>query len=150
MSGYRIPIITNAPDGSLIAVTEGRKKSTCDEGPKLLSVRRSTDGGETWGVTSMPTDDDSSHDSDAGLALGVILTDHVKNIVMVIYSHCPRICKSYATYVLRSYDNGSTWKDPEDISKQLVNFRFLGGPGYGLQVGCATCSKDAWQHDVFV
>ena len=131
MSGFRIPIITYTPDGSLVALAEGRKLSSNDYGPKLLSVRRSTDGGMTWHITNMPEDDDSTTSS----SLGVILTDHVANITMVIFTRCHPDCSNSTTYVMKTYDNGLTWKDPEDISKQTGEFPFYGGPGYGIQVG---------------
>jgi hypothetical protein len=131
MYGYRIPVITHAPDGSLVAVSEGRKDSTNDFGTKLLSIRRSSDGGLTWSTTGTFEDDGDNYSS----SLGVILTDYVENITMVIYTlnHYDR--SSCSIIMIKSYDNGLTWEDPENITKQIGQLPFYGGPGYGIQVG---------------
>jgi sialidase-1 len=129
MYGYRIPVITHAPDGSLVAVSEGRKDSTNDFGTKLLSIRRSSDGGLTWSTTGTFEDDGDNYSS----SLGVILTDYVENITMVIYTlnHYDR--SSCSIIMIKSYDNGLTWEDPENITKQIGQLPFYGGPGYGIQ-----------------
>ncbi|HJY85990.1 MAG TPA: sialidase family protein, partial [Candidatus Acidoferrales bacterium] len=49
---FRIPSIVTAPDGSLVAVVEGRKYNAHDPGFENNDIdlvsKRSTDGGKTW------------------------------------------------------------------------------------------------------
>ena len=54
---YRIPAIIKAADGSLLAFCEGRVKSRSDRGDIDLLVKRSTDGGKTWGSAILVWDD---------------------------------------------------------------------------------------------
>ena len=46
---YRIPAVILTPKGTLLAFCEGRKTSRSDHGDLDLLLRRSTDGGKTWG-----------------------------------------------------------------------------------------------------
>jgi sialidase-1 len=53
-AGFRVPGLARAPDGSLLAVVEGRCESLSDACPrKDLLVARSEDGGETWSVPTL-------------------------------------------------------------------------------------------------
>lgn len=45
---YRIPSLTQAPNGNLIALAEGRKHSSLDYGDIDIVYKVSTDQGETW------------------------------------------------------------------------------------------------------
>jgi Neuraminidase (sialidase) len=47
-TAYRIPALTVAPDGSLLAFAEGRRNSVGDSGEIDIVCRRSGDGGATW------------------------------------------------------------------------------------------------------
>lgn len=132
ISDYRIPIITPAPDGSLVALSEGRKFSPNDRGAKVLSVRRSVDGGRSWGSTAFQSNDGVIRD---GLALGAVVTDEEAKTMMVIYSHCPHSCVRSTSFLIRSYDNGLTWGMPQNLTEQIGDLVFAAGPGYGIQVG---------------
>ncbi|MGH3354231.1 MAG: exo-alpha-sialidase [Nocardioides sp.] len=46
---YRIPALTVAPDGDLLASYDGRPTGIDAPGPNSILQRRSTDGGDTWG-----------------------------------------------------------------------------------------------------
>lgn len=72
---YRIPILKSLPDGSLIALSEGRKYNSADVGPKFLAMRRSTDQGLTWSNTTFIEDDGEDPD---GLNLGTVFVDEEK------------------------------------------------------------------------
>src|ERR1044072_1972420 len=54
---FRIPSILKASNGDLLAFAEGRKKSRSDTGDIDLLLKRSSDGGKTWGSTQLLWDD---------------------------------------------------------------------------------------------
>ena len=119
------------PDGSLIALSEGRKLSSSDSGPKFLAMRRSVDAGKSWTPTSFIIDDGMADD---GLNLGTVFVDEISETVFVMYSWCYHKCSYPTTYVISSRNNGLSWTKPVNISAQIGNFRFAPGPGFGIQV----------------
>lgn len=127
---YRIPILKSLPDGSLIALSEGRKYNSADVGPKFLAMRRSTDQGLTWSNTTFIEDDGEDPD---GLNLGTVFVDEEKNRVFVIYSHCATKCVYHTTFLISSDDFGLTWTNPSNLSNQIGSSVFLPGPGFGIQ-----------------
>ena len=54
---YRIPALMVTRSGTLLAFCEGRKHSSSDTGDIDLLLRRSVDGGKTWGKTQVVWDD---------------------------------------------------------------------------------------------
>ncbi len=50
---YRIPALTVTPKGTLLAFCEGRKTTRADHGDLDLVLRRSADGGQSWGPTQL-------------------------------------------------------------------------------------------------
>src|SRR5882672_10992580 len=54
---YRIPAVIHAKNGDLLAFAEGRKNGGGDAGDIDLLVKRSTDGGRTWGAQQLIWDD---------------------------------------------------------------------------------------------
>src|SRR5690606_32694872 len=54
---YRIPAIVRALDGTLLAFAEGRVESPSDDGNIDLVLKRSADGGRTWGPLQVVIDD---------------------------------------------------------------------------------------------
>src|SRR5262245_18838055 len=54
---YRIPSLITTKEGTLLAFCEGRKAGTSDAGDIDLLLRRSSDGGKTWGKTQVVWDD---------------------------------------------------------------------------------------------
>lgn len=54
-ANYRIPGLVTSNEGTLIASIDQRKTTAADYGDIDLMVRRSTDGGETWGEPIMLT-----------------------------------------------------------------------------------------------
>ena len=54
---FRIPSIIVSRDGTVLAFCEGRKKARGDSGNIDLVLRRSSDGGKTWGAMQVIWDD---------------------------------------------------------------------------------------------
>src|SRR3954469_16170259 len=53
----RIPSVIVAPKGTVLAFCEGRKTGRGDTGDIDLLLKRSTDGGQTWGPARVVWDD---------------------------------------------------------------------------------------------
>jgi sialidase-1 len=140
-TAYRIPVLTVAPDGSLLAFAEGRKNSTSDFGEIDIVCRRSTDGGATWGPQSVVT----SHGANTA-GNPAVVTDPVSGDLILLScgnvgdTDEVEVMKGLATrqvYVQRSTDSGATWTTPVDITTQVKASWmrwYATGPGRGVAV----------------
>ena len=54
---FRIPALIQTKSGDILAFAEGRKNSGGDSGDIDMVMKRSTDGGKTWGEMSIVWDD---------------------------------------------------------------------------------------------
>lgn len=138
---YRIPVLTVAPDGSLLALTEGRKNSSADSGEIDIVSRRSTDGGITWGPQSIVT----SHGVNTAGNPAIVTDPASGDLVLLSCGNSGAvveadILKGLATrqvYVQRSTDSGATWTTSADITAQVKTSWmrwYATGPGRGVAV----------------
>lgn len=121
---YRIPAITTAKNGWLVAVTDKRWGSNGDLPNNIDVVARvSKDNGETWSlpVTIAGT---AELGGDYGHGDPAIVTDLVTGDIFVLV--CSKEGFFYGTptnpqliKVIASRDNGETWEAPVDITNQL-------------------------------
>jgi sialidase-1 len=140
---YRIPSLLVTSKGAVLAFAEGRKAGRGDAGDIDLVLRRSTDGGATWGLLQVVWDD-ADHtcgnpcpvvDAKTG-AIHLLLThnlgqDHESKIVSATGVGTRTVWTS------RSDDDGATWSKPAEITKQVKRPEwtwFATGPGVGLQM----------------
>jgi hypothetical protein len=140
---YRIPSVIKAADGALLAFCEGRKSGRSDSGDIDLLLRRSNDGGETWGPVQVVWDDGDNTcgnpcpvlDEDTGL-MWLHLThnlghDSEKEIVAGTSEG------TRTAWVTFSDDHGATWAAPKEITQdvKLPNWTWYAtGPGIGIQL----------------
>lgn len=140
-TAYRIPVLTVAPDGSLLAFAEGRKNSTSDFGEIDIVLRRSTDGGTTWGPLAVVT----SHGANTAGNPTVVTDPASGDLVLLSCGNLgttneAEVMKGLTTrqvYVQRSADSGTTWTTPVDITAQVKApwMRWYAtGPGRGVAV----------------
>lgn len=140
---FRIPAVVAGAKGTLLAFAEGRKDGTSDDGNVDTVLRRSTDGGKTWGPLRLV--------ADAG-------ADFVGNPCPVLDRATGRVWLPLArkpgrntaaqsmtgggagpmeVLMLHSDDDGATWSKPENITKAVKPDGwtwYVVGPGCGVQL----------------
>ncbi len=140
---YRIPAIIQIPDGDLLAFCEGRKLNRNDSGDIDLVMKRSTDGGKTWGPLSVIWDDNDNVCGNPAPVWDAI----TKKVVLVctwnnghdIESDI-KTCKSIDTrrvFVMESSDKGQTWSSPREITQDVKKPSwqwYATGPCHAIQL----------------
>lgn len=134
-TAYRAPAMVVSNEGTILAFTEGRIGTWSDDGAMDdIILRRSTDGGKTWGpVIMVATDGINSCKTPVPVVLPsgrVILIytwnefheDSSERDTREIYQTC-------------SDDDGLTWSEPRNITEQIYedDWGWYGtGPGHGI------------------
>jgi len=125
---FRIPALVKSKKGTLLAFAEGRMCGTCGDGGDInLVVKRSTDGGKTWGDMIVIWDD-------AGNTCGnpVPIVDNETGVIHLLMSW-----NNTRAFVTSSADDGLTWATPAEITNTVkgVGWSWYGtGPVHGIQV----------------
>ena len=116
---YRIPAVITAKDGSIVAVTDKRKYNEGDL-PQDIDIvcNRSTDGGHTW---SEPTTIALGTGVNHGFGDCALAWSNDDNGLIAAFVGGVGLWNStpsnpIRSYISRSYDNGQTWTEPEDIT----------------------------------
>ena len=139
---YRIPALIVSNAGTLLAFVEARRSGSGDTGDIDLVVRRSTDGGDSWGEIITVWDDGINTcgnpapvvDQKTG-RIWLPMTwnhgsDHERDIISGT-SHEPR--RPYITY---SDDDGQTWSQARELPelRQPHWGWYATGPGNAIQM----------------
>jgi sialidase-1 len=140
---YRIPALITAANGDILAFAEARKSGGGDSGDIDLVLRRSSDGGKTWGALQVVWDDSANTcgnpcpvlDEKTG-TLHLLLTwnsgtEHEGAI------RAGKAPIGRRPYYSKSTDHGMTWAAPTDISAQADRPEwgwYATGPGRGIQL----------------
>lgn len=142
---YRIPGVIVSTKGTILAFCEARKLSIDDGSPTDVVLKRSFDGGRTWGpMQTLIT---------GGIHYLRLPEPDVK--VEAIMDPCPVVdrtdgtiwlnCTRYlnrkisANMFLKSTDDGATWSKPVEVK---LGGNFSGGPGMGIQLRYDKAHKD--------
>ena len=138
---YRIPALAVTARGTLLAFCEGRRHHGGDAGEIDLLLRRSTDGGATWGETQVvATERDMTCGNPAPVVereSGVIWLPFCKNLAdggegLIRQGKAPR-----TVWLTRSEDDGATWSEPVEITADVKRPNwtwYATGPGHGVQL----------------
>ena len=140
---YRIPALLTAADGAVLAFCEGRKHSRKDAGDIDLLLRRSTDGGDTWGPVQVVWDAGANT---AGNPCPVL--DRSTGRIWLASTHnlgedheseiLAQTAEGTRTvWLLYSDDHGVTWSPPREITADAKRDDwtwYATGPGNGIQL----------------
>ncbi|NOY82413.1 MAG: exo-alpha-sialidase [Kiritimatiellaeota bacterium] len=140
---YRIPAVVTTKKGVLLAFCEGRAAMN-DHAQNDIVLKRSTDGGRTWGPLQVVAEDGRNCLNDP---CAVVLPDTGR--VLLVYERFPEgahsnkvvagydeskpICRQF---LVHSDDDGVTWSAPRDITRMVkrpTKATDVGaGPGVGI------------------
>lgn len=140
---YRIPSVIVSKKGTVLAFCEGRKRGRSDSGDINMVVKRSFDGGKTWGPMQIIWDDAGNTcgnccpvvDEATG-TIWLLLTwnrgDDQEGRIIAGKSKDVR-----RPYVCHSTDDGKTWSKPVNLSQTCRDPDwgwYATGPGVAIQL----------------
>ncbi|MFD7403440.1 exo-alpha-sialidase [Streptomyces sp. NPDC059866] len=143
-ASYRIPAVVATDSGTLLAFCEGRAESAHDWGNIDIVLKRSTDGGRTWGPLQVVADngtDLAGNPAPVVLDTGRILLVHVRSAAAaaeeLIVRGEVKEADGRRVWVQHSDDDGRTWSEPREITEQVKQpgWRWYATtPGHGIQL----------------
>lgn len=138
---FRIPAVVRTVEGTLLAFAEGRVLDCGDAGDIDLVVRRSTDGGRTWGpLRVVDAGEGDTHGNPAPVvdrSTGRVLLAETYNTGRTDGAGCGVPCDR-VPHLRYSDDDGLTWSQPRDLSGEILpddwNSWYATGPVHGVQL----------------
>jgi sialidase-1 len=142
----RIPSVVVSRAGTVLAIAEGRAQDA-DQANNKLILKRSTDGGRTWGALQRIADDGANC-----LNNPCTVVDAPTGRIIVMFQSYPagfserdgKIRPGFAgpgvvlNYVIHSDDEGMTWSKPLDVTRTTKHGApvtiVASGPGIGIQL----------------
>jgi sialidase-1 len=139
---FRIPAVLQSPDGYVLAFAEGRSSGS-DTGNIDIVLKRSNDGGCTWGPLQVVSDMGANTIGNPA----PVFDRHTGDVVLLSVRnsgdvHESEILRGNATpeqsrrvFVQRSTDSGETFSEPHEITSttKLTNWRWYATtPGHAI------------------
>ncbi|MFP3964108.1 sialidase family protein [Actinomadura fulvescens] len=140
---FRIPAVVKTAEGTLLAFAEGRRDSAGDSGDIDLVVKRSRDGGCSWGSLAVVAD----HGADTVGNPSPVVDPRSGDVVLVTCTNGGSASlrqimddellpgQGRRVWVQRSRDGGTSWSAPREITSSVKDpgWRWYAtGPGHGL------------------
>lgn len=123
---FRIPAIIKAANGSLLAFCEGRVQHAGDFGDIDLVMKRSTDGGKTWGELNIVVDYQDMQAGNPASVVDLLDPAYPDGRIFLFYNtgnnHEGEVRKGNGlreVWYITSEDNGNTWSEPVNITRQV-------------------------------
>jgi sialidase-1 len=140
---FRIPAVIVGPKGTLLAFAEGRRNGTSDSGDIDVVLRRSKDGGKTWGPLQVVVDDGTDTVGNPCPVLdrktGRVWLPLTRNAGKNSVKHTKQASGpgSREPLICHSDDEGVTWSKPVNLSASVKPKDwtwYATGPGVGIQL----------------
>ncbi|GGW83068.1 sialidase family protein [Streptomyces lomondensis] len=143
-ASFRIPAVVATATGTLLAFCEGRVGSRDDFGNIDIVLKRSTDGGRTWGplqVAARNGDALAGNPAPVVLDTGRVLLVHVRNAALATEDAIRRgkvaAADGRRVWVQHSDDEGLTWSAPKEITQETKKPQwrwYATTPGHAIQL----------------
>ncbi|MGW2951971.1 exo-alpha-sialidase [Streptomyces eurythermus] len=138
---FRIPAVVRTNDGTLLAFAEGRVLNCGDAADIDIVLKRSTDGGRTWGPLQVVNEGaGDTHGNPAPVVdrdTGRIWLAETYNTGRGDSAGC-RVPCDRTPHLQYSDDDGGTWSAPRDLSPEILpadwNSWYATGPVHGIQL----------------
>ncbi|QIK11116.1 laminin G [Streptomyces sp. ID38640] len=138
---FRIPAVVQSTRGTLLAFAEGRRHDCGDAGDIDLVLKRSTDGGRTWGpLQVINRGNGDTHGNPAPIVdrrTGRIVLAETYNTGRTDGLSCDVPCDR-TPHLQYSDDDGATWSPPRDLTDSIRpprwNSWYATGPVHGIQL----------------
>ncbi|MER5509909.1 sialidase family protein [Streptomyces sp. NPDC002766] len=138
---FRIPAVVRTTAGTLLAFAEGRRLNCGDAADIDIVLKRSTDGGRTWGPLRVVTaGGGDTHGNPAPVVdreTGRVLLAETYNTGRTDSASCSVPCDR-TPHLQYSDDDGLTWSAPRDLSDEIRpadwNSWYATGPVHGIQL----------------
>lgn len=144
---YRIPGIAVTKTNTVLVTTEARPGRGGDYDFNDVLLRRSTDGGNTFGPVIKLVDHTTY--GDGPVSNFVMIPDRDSGRVVAVF------CHDYArVFTMHSDDDGATWSVPREITAVFEQFKSdypwrvcATGPGHGTQLRSGRMLVPVWLSD---
>ncbi|MFD9284960.1 exo-alpha-sialidase [Streptomyces mirabilis] len=138
---FRIPAVVRSTHGTLLAFAEGRVRDCGDAGDIDIVVKRSADGGRTWGPLQVVNEGaGDTHGNPAPIVdreTGRIVLAETYNTGRTDGRGCDVPCDR-TPHLQYSDDDGLSWSAPRDLSAEILppnwNSWYATGPVHGIQL----------------
>ncbi|WP_069886991.1 exo-alpha-sialidase [Streptomyces luteocolor] len=138
---FRIPAVVKTVKGTLLAFAEGRVNDCSDAGDIDLVLKRSHDGGRTWGPLQVINEGaGDTHGNPAPVMdreTGRVLLAETYNTGRTDGKNCDVPCDR-TPHLQYSDDDGRSWSEPRDLSDEILpddwNSWYATGPVHGVQL----------------
>lgn len=143
----RIPSVVVTTKGTVLAIAEGRAFAQADQANNKIILKRSFDGGATWGALQLIANDGANC-----LNNPCTVVDQPSGRVIVMFQSYPANHRErdgtikpgldgpdiVRNYVITSSDDGATWSPMRDVTRSTKHAAgvtiMASGPGIGIQL----------------
>lgn len=149
----RIPSVVVTKSGTVLAFAEARKAPRADQAANEIVLKRSMDGGRTWGAMQTIAADGAN-----SLNNPTSVVEQNSGRVWLMYQRIPGHLKEtsgqtstgyegtniYRNFLVCSDDDGLTWSPPRDVTRTTKRptgaTTVCSGPGIGIQLRRGPCA----------